>query len=209
MRKLLASLAITMGAVGTVHAQTDHQADADAAAGRELAQTCAACHGQQGISAVGTFPNLAGQQMSYLAKQIMDIRDGNRLVPTMAGQVDAFSDQDAWDVVAHFAGQNANLGQTNDEDSEFLARGEELYRVGDMSKGIPACSACHTPTGVGIGSAVYPALSGQHTEYMVSTLQDFASGERANSPNNIMGDIASKMSDNDMEAVANYLLGLN
>ena len=78
-----------------------------------------------------------------------------------------------------------------------------------MSKGIPACSACHTPTGVGIGSAVYPALSGQHTEYMVSTLQDFASGERANSPNNIMGDIASKMSDNDMEAVANYLLGLN
>ena len=80
MRKLLASLAITMGAVGTAHAQADLQADADAAAGRELAQTCAACHGQQGISAVGTFPNLAGQQMSYLAKQIMDIRDGNRVV---------------------------------------------------------------------------------------------------------------------------------
>ena len=58
MRKLLASLAITMGAVGTAHAQADLQADADAAAGRELAQTCAACHGQQGISAVGTFPNL-------------------------------------------------------------------------------------------------------------------------------------------------------
>ncbi len=209
MRKLLASLAITMGAVGTVHAQTDHQADADAAAGRELAQTCAACHGQQGISPSGAFPNLAGQQMSYLAKQIMDIRDGDRLVPTMAGQVDDFSDQDAWDVAGHFAGQNANLGQTSDEDAELLARGEELYRAGDMSKGIPSCSACHTPTGVGIGSAVYPALSGQHAEYTVSTLQDFASGERANSPNNIMGDIASKMSDSDMKAVANYLLGLN
>ena len=113
------------------------------------------------------------------------------------------------DVAAFFAGQDANLGQTSDEDAELLARGEELYRAGDMSKGIPACSACHTPTGVGIGSAVYPALSGQHVEYTISTLQDFASGERTNSPNNLMGDIASKMSDRDMEAVANYVLGLN
>ncbi|MGP9765337.1 c-type cytochrome [Halomonas sp. AOP13-D3-9] len=209
MRKLLAGLAITMGAVGIAHAQTDYQADADASAGQEMAQTCAACHGQQGISPSGAFPNLAGQQMSYLAKQIMDIRDGNRMVPQMAGQVDDFSDQDAWDVAAHFARQDANLGQTSDEDAELLARGEELYRAGDISKGIPACSACHTPTGVGIGSAVYPGLSGQHAQYTVSTLQAFASGERNNSPNNIMGDIASKMSDNDMEAVANYVLGLN
>ncbi|MGE6605652.1 c-type cytochrome [Halomonas sp. NPDC076908] len=209
MRKLLASLAITMGAVGTAHAQTDYQADADASAGQEMAQTCAACHGAQGISPSGAFPHLAGQQMSYLAKQIMDIRDGNRIVPEMAGQVDDYSDQDAWDAAAFFAGQEANLGQTNDEDEELLARGEELYRAGDMSKGIPACAACHTPTGVGIGSAVYPGLSGQHAEYTVATLQDFASGDRANSPNNVMGDIASKMSDADMEAVANYLLGLN
>nr|WP_298059349.1 c-type cytochrome [uncultured Halomonas sp.] len=209
MRKLLASLAITMGAVGAAHAQTDYQANADASAGQQLSQTCVACHGQQGISPSGAFPNLAGQQMSYLAKQIMDIRDGRRMVPQMAGMVDNFSDQDAWDSAAHFARQDANLGQTSDEDVDLLARGEELYRAGDMSKGIPACAACHTPTGAGIGSAVYPALSGQHAEYTISTLQDFASGERANSPNNMMGDIASKMSDSDMEAVANYLLGLN
>lgn len=209
MRKLLASLAITMGAVGIAHAQADLQADADASAGSELAKTCVACHGQQGISPSGAFPNLAGQQMSYLAEQIMDIRDGDRIVPQMAGLVDDFSDQDAWDAASHFARQDANLGQANDEDAELLARGEEIYRAGDMSKGIPACSACHSPTGVGIGSAVYPGLSGQHAQYTVSTLQAFASGERANSPNNVMGDIASKMSDNDMEAVANYLLGLN
>ncbi|HSP31113.1 MAG TPA: c-type cytochrome [Halomonas sp.] len=209
MRKLLASLAITMGAVGTAHAQTDHQADADASAGQEMAQTCAACHGQEGISPSGSFPSIAGQQMSYLAKQIMDIRDGDRVVPQMAGIVDDYSDQDAWDVAAYFAEQDANLGQTSDEDAELLARGEEIYRAGDMSKGIPACTACHSPTGVGIGSAVYPGLSGQHAEYTVSTLQDFASGDRTNDPNNIMGDIASKMSDSDMEAVANYLLGLN
>jgi len=209
MRKLLASLAITMGTVGIAHAQTDYQADADASAGQEMSQVCAACHGAQGISPSGAFPNLAGQQMSYLAKQIMDIRDGNRVVPQMAGIVDDYSDQDAWDAAAHFAGQDANLGQASDENAELLARGETLYRAGDIAKGIPACSACHTPTGSGIGSAVYPALSGQHPQYTVSTLQAFASGNRTNSPNNVMGDIASKMSDNDMEAVANYVLGLH
>jgi len=209
MRKLLAGLAITMGAVGTVQAQSqDLQANADPNAGREMAASCAACHGQQGISMVGAFPNQAGQQMSYLAKQIMDIRDGRREVAQMAGQVDDFSDQDAWDVAAYFANMEPNIGQAVD-DAELLARGQELYRAGDMGKGIPACTACHSPTGQGIGTAVYPALSGQHAEYTVSTLQDFAAGIRHNDPNAIMRDIASKMSDRDMEAVANYVLGLH
>ncbi|PWV78811.1 c-type cytochrome [Halomonas sp. A11-A] len=207
MRKLLASLAFTMGAVGAAHA--DLEADADAAAGREKAQSCAACHGPSGISPSSAFPHLAGQQMSYTAKQIMDIRDGRRLVPQMAGQVDDFSDQDAWDVAKYFAEQDANLGQVDPDNTEQLARGEELYRAGDLSRGIPACAACHTPTGEGIGSAAYPALSGQFVEYTVATLQAFASGERANDPANIMRDIAAKMSDDDMEAVANYMYGLH
>ena len=207
MRKLLASLAITMGAVGAAHA--DLASNADAAAGREKAQTCAACHGQEGISPSSSFPHMAGQQMSYTAKQIMDIRDGHRVVPEMAGQVDDFTDQDAWDVAKFYAEQEPNLGQIDSDDAELLARGEELYRAGDMAKGIPSCAACHTPTGEGIDSAVYPALSGQFIEYTVSTLQDFAAGERANDPANIMRDIASKMSDDDMEAVATYMYGLH
>ncbi|WP_346796833.1 c-type cytochrome [Halomonas sp. Bachu 37] len=206
MRKLLASLAITMGAVGTAHA--DLEADADAAAGQEKAQVCSACHGQQGISPSPAFPHIAGQQMSYIAKQLIEIRDGERVVPEMTAIVSDYSDQDAWDVAAYFANQDANLGQAED-DAELLARGETLFRAGDMSKGIPACSACHTPTGQGIGTAVYPALSGQYVDYTVATLQDFAAGERANDPNSIMRDIASQMSDADMQAVANYLLGLH
>ncbi|WP_280547070.1 MULTISPECIES: c-type cytochrome [unclassified Halomonas] len=206
MRKLLASLAITMGAVGMAHA--DLQADADAAAGKNKAQACAACHGQQGISPSGIFPNLAGQQASYLAKQIMDIRDGNRMVPQMAGQVDNFSDQDAWDVAVYFSDMDPALGQA-DADEALIERGRELYRAGDMAKGVPACAACHTPTGGGIGSAVYPALSGQKHDYVVANLKAFASGARNNDPANMMGDIASKLSDRDMEAVANYVLGLH
>src|SRR6056297_1384162 len=171
MRKLLASLAITVGAVGVAHA--DLQADTDAAAGKDKAQACAACHGQQGISPTGAFPNLAGQQASYLAKQIMDIRDGRRMVAQMAGQVDNFSDQDAWDVAVYYADMEPALGQV-EADEALIERGRTLYRAGDMAKGIPACAACHSPTGEGIGSAVYPALSGQHPEYTLSTLQDFA-----------------------------------
>lgn len=206
MRKLLASLAFTIGAVGVAHA--DLEADADPAAGRELAQPCAACHGQTGISSASSFPHLAGQNMTYTAKQIMDIRDGNRVVPEMVGQVDDFSDEDAWDVAAFYAEQDAHVGQA-DADEEALMRGQELYRAGDMTKGIPACAACHGPTGAGINTAVYPALSGQFPSYTVSTLQDFASGERANDPNNMMADIAAKMSDADMQAVANYIYGLH
>lgn len=204
MRKFLASLAMTLSVVGVAHAELK----GDPAAGREMAQSCAACHGAEGISAVGMFPNLAGQQASYLAKQIMDIRDGERMVAQMAGQVDNFSDQDAADVAAYYANMTPNLGQV-DADPEVIARGKELYRAGDMAKGIPACAACHTPTGQGIGTAVYPALSGQKTDYTVSTLQAFAAGERANDPNAIMRSIASKMSDRDMQAVSQYVLGLH
>ncbi|MBY5968158.1 c-type cytochrome [Halomonas denitrificans] len=206
MRQLLASLAISIGVVGAAHA--DLQSDADAAAGRDKATACAACHGQTGASIAPTFPNLAGQQASYLAKQILDIRDGHRLVPQMAGQVDNFSDQDAWDVASFFAGQEPVVGQAKDDEA-LLERGEALYRAGDLAKGIPACSACHSPTGSGIGSAVYPALSGQHAGYVVTTLKAFASGDRANSPGGMMSDIAAKMSDADMEAVANYVQGLH
>lgn len=206
MRKLLAlvSLAITLSAGGVAQAELK----GDPAAGREMAQSCAACHGAEGISVVGMFPNLAGQQASYLAKQIRDIRDGNRVVAQMAGQVDNFSDQDAADVAAYFAGKTPNLGQV-DAQPEVIDRGEQLYRAGDIAKGIPACTACHSPTGQGIGTAAYPALSGQKTDYIVSTLQAFAAGERANDPNAMMRTIAGKMSDDDMQAVSQYVLGLH
>ncbi|WP_017429251.1 c-type cytochrome [Vreelandella jeotgali] len=210
MRQLLASLAIIIGAVGTAQAQSnDPAANADAAAGAEMAKPCAACHGDTGISQMGMFPNLAGQQESYLAKQIMNIRDGDRVVAQMAGQVDNFSDQDAWDVAAHFAEQTPNKGQADDADEEMLERGKTLYTAGDLSEGIPACAACHTPTGEGIGSAVYPALSGQHPEYVASTLSDFSAGERSNDPGAVMRDIADKLRESDMKAVANYVHGLH
>lgn len=202
MRKLLIGLAVTLGVVGTAHAELD----GNPSAGREKAQVCAACHGQDGISIAPNFPNIAGQQASYAFKQLIEIRDGVRNVPEMAGIVANMSDQDMADLAAYFSNQDPNLGQA---DPELAEQGEELYRAGSLAKGIPSCMACHTPTGSGIGTAKYPALSGQHPQYTVSTLQDFANGERSNDPNAIMQGIAAKMSDAEMEAVANYVYGLN
>lgn len=204
MIKLLVSLAIIMGVAGMAHAQ--QEIEGDPAAGREKAQVCAACHGANGISAVPMFPNLAGQQASYLTKQLIDIRDGARVVPQMTGIVANMSDQDFADLAAYYAELDPNLGQA---DPALAEQGRKLYRAGDLAKGIPACTGCHTPTGQGIGTAKYPALSGQHPEYTVATLQDFASGERDNDPNAIMRDIASKMSDEEMQAVASYVYGLH
>ncbi|RUR54329.1 c-type cytochrome [Vreelandella populi] len=208
MKVLLAGLTIIVSVTGIAHAQPQELQEADAAAGQQKAQTCAACHGQAGISPADVFPHLAGQQVSYLAKQIMDIRDEERIVPQMMGMVSDFSDQDAWDVAAYYAEQEANLGQVSDDAAEQLVRGETLYRAGDRALGIPACSACHTPTGAGIGSAVYPALAGQHPAYTQAALRAFASGERVNDPSGSMNDIAAKLNDDDRQAVANYLFGL-
>ncbi|WP_028303614.1 c-type cytochrome [Oceanospirillum maris] len=200
MKKLLVSLAVTLSLVSFAHAA------GDAKAGEAKAAICAACHSGNGIAMIPNYPSLAGQHESYLAKQIMNIRDGARKVPEMTGMVTAFTDQDAQDVAAYFAAKPKNLGQV---DPAMLERGQELYRAGDMAKGIPACTACHSPTGMGNAQAKYPVLSGQNPAYTESALKKFRDAERANDPNNMMRAIAAKMSDKDMKAVSNYVFGLN
>lgn len=200
MKKLLVSLAVTLGLVSFAHAA------GDAKAGEAKAAVCAGCHGVQGIAMIPNYPSLAGQHESYLAKQIMEIRDGVRKVPEMTGMVTGFSDQDAQNVAAYFAAKPKNLGQA---DPALVERGQELYRAGDMAKGIPACTACHSPNGMGNEQAKYPVLSGQNPAYTAAALKKFRDGERANDPNNMMRAIAAKMSDQDIEAVSNYVFGLN
>lgn len=202
MRRILASLAILIGAVSTAHG--DAQSDANADAGRDKAKVCSACHGPTGQSPAPLFPHLAGQHESYLAQQIMDIRDGKRQVPQMAAMVAGFSDQDAWNVAAFFASQELPQGEAS-PNPEQLERGQELYRAGDIEQGIPACTSCHGPSGTGIASAGYPALSGQYSDYIVTSLKAYAAGTRDNS---IMADVATKLGESDMQAVANYIQGL-
>lgn len=189
------------------------QANGDAAAGKSKVAVCGACHGADGNSAAPTFPKLAGQGEKYLVKQLNDIKTGVRPVPTMAGQLDNMSDQDLADIAAFYSSQTGTIGLA---DADLVERGERIYRAGDSAKGVAACTACHSPTGAGNASAGYPALGGQHADYIVAQLNAFRTGAEEPDKGRIndgearmMRDVARPMSDLDIRAVASYIQGLH
>jgi cytochrome c553 len=182
-------------------------AEGNADAGKAKAVVCGACHGADGNSPAPTFPKLAGQHASYLLKQMKDIKSGARSVPTMAGQLDALAEQDLQDIAAYFAAQKMSPGAAKEE---LVALGQSVYRAGVREKGIAACTACHSPTGAGNGPAKYPALGGQHADYIAVQLRAFRNDERTNDGDTrIMRDVASRLSDKELDAVASYASGLH
>ena len=190
---------------------TNVQAAGDAEAGQAKAATCVACHGVDGNSAVPTFPKLSGLGHKYLLKQMQDIRDGRRPVALMAGQVDNMTDQDLSDIAAFYDAQ-PRTGGTADPDKVSLGR--KVYLGGIAERQVPACSGCHSPTGNGNGPAGYPALAGQHADYVSAQLKMFRKGyeDPAGRTNGgeakIMRTTAFRMSDMEIEAVASYIAGL-
>jgi cytochrome c553 len=164
-----------------------------------------------GNSAVPTFPKLAGLGHKYLLKQMKDIRDGRRPVALMAGQVDNMSDQDLSDIAAFYDAQ-PRTGSVADPDK--VALGRKVYLAGIAERQVPACSGCHSPTGNGNGPAGYPALGGQHADYLAAQLKMFRKGYedptgRTNGGEaKIMRTTAFRMSDMEIEAVASYIAGL-
>ena len=86
--------------------------------------------------------------------------------------------------------------------------GEKIYKAGIPGVGVPACASCHGPAGAGI-PVQFPRLAGQHSEYVVTQLKAFYSGERTNDGAKMMRTIAAKLSDAEMNAVADYIQGLH
>ncbi|HHF7367667.1 TPA: cytochrome c [Legionella bozemanae] len=171
------------------------------------AVVCTACHGQEGNSANPEWPNIAGQHPKYFIKQLHDMKDSNlRDAPTMKALVAALNEQDMDDLAVYYAKMPLAQGSTPEK---FLKRGEQIYRGGDFAKRITACIACHGPKGTGNAPAGFPVLSGQHAAYTVLQLNAFKDGKRKNDLNHIMQDISSRMSQDDMEAVAHYIEGLH
>lgn len=178
----------------------------DAAAGATKAAVCAACHGADGKSIQGSYPNLAGQHAQYLAKQLTDYRDGNRVNALMSGQASNLSDQDILDISAYYAAMDKIEGVASEENLEL---GMNIYRGGITSAGVAACAACHGPAGAGNGPAAWPMVSGQNAEYTADQLRYFRSGERANDPAAMMRGVAERMTDAEITAVSNYIAGLH
>jgi len=179
----------------------------DITAGKEKAAVCTACHGEKGVSNNPEWPNLAGQHADYLMKQLMDYKKGKtRNNASMTPVVAGLSKQDMADLSAYYASLPLPKGATP---KKYVSRGEQLYRGGDISQHITACIACHGPRGLGNAQAGFPVLSAQHALYTVTTLKQFKNNERTNDLNQIMQDITSRMSTEDMEAVAYYMQGLH
>ena len=209
MNKLIVSLLLTVGISGIAHAAGEPVKPGDAAAGQAKAAVCGACHGPDGNSMAPNFPKLAGQGERYLTKQLHDIKSGKRTVLEMTGLLTNLSDQDLADIAAYFASQKGSVGAA---DEKLVKRGENLFRGGDLAKGLPACTGCHSPNGAGNAAAGFPHLGGQHAQYIAKQLTDFRKeeGGRTNDGDvKTMQTIAKRLSDEDIAAVSSYIQGLH
>ena len=185
----------------------------DAAAGEALysngdpsrgVTACLTCHGPKGQSAVATWPKLSAQHAAYTAKQLKNFKEGTRANPVMMGMAATLTEQDMQNIGAYLAKQPLSQGVAQNKNTIEL--GQSIYRGGIAAKGVPACAACHSPTGAGI-PAQYPLLGGQWADYTNSQLLAFREGVRKNSSQ--MTAIATKLSDQEMKAVSDYIAGMH
>ena len=188
-----------------------------AEAGAAKTVACAACHGIDGNSTDPQYPKIAGQHERYIARQLALFKSGERVNPVMQPMAAPLADQDMRDIGAYFSGQKATPGvaddsKVGDTEESYAQRGERLYRGGNKDQKLPACMACHGPTGRGNPGPPYPSIAGQHANYTKDLLKRFRSGtsfgtgERANT---VMVEVAASLSDQDIEALASYIEGLH
>jgi cytochrome c553 len=174
-------------------------------AGATKAVTCQACHGANGNSTNPEWPSLAGLGADYIADQLKNFKDGKRVSPVMMPMAATLTPDDMLDLGLYFDSL-PNLGL--EADPSYWKAGEALYRGGDKARGIPACMACHGPTGKGNEPGKFPALRGQHSVYVAKQLNDYASGTRTTGPNGIMQAIAKRLSPDDIRNLASYIQGI-
>ena len=194
-------------------AQAQSSAKPDLAKAKQIVDTvCAACHGADGNSPTPVNPSLAGQHAEYIALQLMHFKSGVRSNPVMAGMAASLTAEDMRALGAYFAQQKPKPPAA--KDPELVSAGQKLYRGGIAASAVPACAACHAPNGVGIPTR-YPRLSGQHADYTLAQLQAFKAGARGMDKEGkdvngrVMAQIASRMSEQEMRALAEYTSGLH
>ena len=164
---------------------------------------CVSCHGVDGNSGTPANPKLAQQHPEYLVKQLQEFKSGKRKNAIMMGFASALSEDDMKNIAYWATSKKAKPGFAKDK--ELVALGERIYRGGVQERQIAACAGCHSPTGAGIPSQ-YPRLAGQHNEYIATQLTSFRDGVRKNSLQ--MNQVAAKLNDREIRALADYVAGL-
>jgi cytochrome c553 len=166
------------------------------------AGVCAACHTVDGSRGAPANPIIAGQHPEYLVKQLIEFKSGVRKNAIMQGFAATLSEADMKNVAAFYAGKQAAPGFAKNKDT--VALGQKIWRGGIAEKSVPACAACHSPSGAGL-PAQYPRIGGQHADYTEAQLVAYRAGARANAQ---MSAIAARLSDAEIKALADYAAGL-
>lgn len=194
-------------AAGLTFALSSAWADVgDPQAGKAKAAACAGCHGIDGNGGANPeWPKLAGQIPEYLVAQLERFKSGARKNPIMNGMASTLSEQDMKNIAAYFASQKLKLGAATDK--ELALKGQRIYRGGIAETGVPACMACHGPSGHGIPPH-FPRIYAQNRVYTEKQLMDFRDGRRVPA-DEIMSSIASRLTKPEIEALSEYLSGLH
>lgn len=193
---------ITLGLSLTVLGSAIAGAAGNIEAGKTVSQSCAACHGAEGNSAMAMFPSIAGQSASYLAEQLHAFRDDKRFNAIMSPQAKALTNQQIEDVAAYFAAQKRVVKDASTEDS---IPGAHLWKFGGHGNTIAACAACHGVHGQGNQPAGFPALRGLTPKYVIESLMAYREDKRKTQHAQIMISIASKLTEDDMKDVARHI----
>ena len=207
---------LLLGACAVLAVSASAVAAGNAEAGKTKASTCMACHGPDGNSPADTWPKLAGQMPEYITKQLKDFQLGARSNEQMSPMAKPLSNQDIADLAAYFSSQQVKIGEGR---PELLAQGQSIFYKG---KGRPAvvaaCTGCHGSTGGGKRdwNALYasaptvlaPAIGSQQPAYIMRQLKAYRDGTRSNDVGRVMRNIAVRLDDNDIAAVAEYVATL-
>lgn len=205
MKNLTRAIAL-LATAGVMWGNAAYAAGGDAHKGESIASNCAACHGHDGNQTTAqTIPKLAQQLEPYIVKQLHDFKSGARQNSIMSSMASTLSEQGMNDVAAYFS--SLKMGSDKVTDKSLAQEGKKIFAGGVAKGSVPACGSCHGAKADGM-PPTFPRLAGQHAQYIVAQLKNFKSDGRANDPNGVMRNIASKLSDHQMEAVAEYLTGL-
>ena len=169
-----------------------------------VAGRCSLCHGPDGESASPIYPRLAGQHSEYITKQLGDFKAGKRKSDTMKSQAEELTPEEMKALGLFFEGKKTSA--RTGRDAELLAVGKYIFNRGNPFSGVPACSTCHGAKGH--GTPQLPRLAGQHPRYIEDQLKQFNSRER-NNDNAVMHTVASKLTELERNAVAEYIATLD
>lgn len=209
MKQLLALFTAALALSVSSAALADNLIGGDAEAGKTKAAACAACHGADGNSANPEWPKLAGQHAGYLFEQLKLFKqpqaESPRFNALMYGQVQALTEEDMKNIAAYYAEQETRPGVA---DPALVEKGRKIYEGGIAEKNVAACSACHGPSGDGNAAAKFPKIASQHAVYIVNQLKAYKAGERRSDQAQMMRNTTAGMTEEEMQAVAQYMQGL-